>query len=174
MGKLFSSPSTENHAEGNRADPAVHSRLLLFIFTHKLSDRSVLSAVVTEGIFPFFCMGFNLYSVCGLTECFRVGFGVTCAPSPHLITAGGGGMRWRGRGLHCCISWTASHGTARKLNSDTKMVLIVTKIKKILASFALSPHLCPLNSSANVLYEEGLTTRGWSENKEDFHKHFQH
>lgn len=127
MGKVFSSPSTENHAEGNRADHAVHSRLLLFIFTHKLSDRSVLSAVVTEGIFPF-CMGFNLYSVCGLTECFLVGFGVTCSPSPHLITAGGGG---KGEGgLHCCISWAASHGIARKLNSDTKMVLIVTKIKK--------------------------------------------
>lgn len=132
--------------EGLSSSHAVYSVLLLFHLysTTSSSERSVLSAIFTSGTaakhrvhfyydfvpFVFFLLtpvrGFNPYSVVDLLNVLSSS-GVTCAPSPQLITAGGGGG---GRRVeteimlncsHCCFLKKKKRlHTARNPNNDTK------------------------------------------------------
>lgn len=121
--------------------------LLLFHLysTTSSSERSVLSAIFTSGtaakhrvhfyydFVPFVLFflltpvrGFNPYSVVDLLNVLSSS-GVTCAPSPQLITAGGGGGGGRRveteimlNCSHCCFLKQKRLHTARNPNNDTK------------------------------------------------------
>lgn len=121
--------------------------LLLFHLysTTSSSERSVLSAIFTSGtaakhrvhfyydFVPFVLFflltpvrGFNPYSVVDLLNVLSSS-GVTCAPSPQLITAGGGGGGGRRveteimlNCSHCCFLKKKRLHTARNPNTDTK------------------------------------------------------
>lgn len=134
--------------EGLSSSHAVYSVLLLFHLysTTSSSERSVLSAIFTSGtaakhrvhfyydFVPFVLFflltpvrGFNPYSVVDLLNVLSSS-GVTCAPSPQLITAGGGGGGGRRveteimlNCSHCCFLKKKKRlHTARNPNNDTK------------------------------------------------------
>lgn len=147
-------------------------------------ERSVLSAIFTSGtaanhrvhfyydFVPFVFLltpvwGFNPYSVVDLLNVLSSS-GVTCAPSPQLITAGGGG----GRRVETEIMLNCSHCCFLKKNGYTqqgiptmilKMVLIIISEIKRLASFALLTAWCLspvfISFSIFVLFRGESTTR---------------
>lgn len=145
--------------------------LLLFHLysTTSSSERSVLSAIFTSGtaakhrvhfyydfvpfVLFFFLLtpvrGFNPYSVVDLLNVLSSS-GVTCAPSPQLITAGGGGGGGRRveteimlNCSHCCFLKKKKGYTQQGIPTMIlKMVLIIISEIKRLASFALLTVWC--------------------------------